>query len=277
RVLGPIIEQAFGHLWGTAAQKQRPELASKCTWLIAYATQCADGLPDSVSTDKVQQLVGQMKEVREELPARPIQTHVYGILPKILEWINTPILARIVLLWVRDVTTYDNFTYYSTYFTSSEVPVLFLLLEEIAYRQPLLKPLVFAAYKDSFESRVPDFPPEKQIKLQKMVINRIAVLAQLDYVLPVLNYFDAKKELIDESVIVYFLCRLLAQFDAPYPTEFYTPVLGLLQHAIDGVKVAKEKGVMCVRDFLARVDDDQARALGAMLVDDATGSPISID
>ncbi|KAJ1832417.1 hypothetical protein LPJ70_006568, partial [Coemansia sp. RSA 2708] len=138
-------------------------------------------------------------------------------------------------------------------------------------------PLVFAAYKDSFESRVPDFPPEKQIKLQKMVINRIAVLAQLDYVLPVLNYFDAKKELIDESVIVYFLCRLLAQFDAPYPTEFYTPVLGLLQHAIDGVKVAKEKDVMCVRDFLARVDDDQARALGAMLVDDATGSPISID
>ncbi|KAJ1857058.1 hypothetical protein GGH12_002422 [Coemansia sp. RSA 1822] len=270
RVLHPIIEQVFGHLWDTTVQKLRPELANKYIWLIAYAVLCSNEPIDEATKDKLQQLVVQLKEVCEGLSIHPIQTQIYQAVPKILDWISVPILARVVLLWIRDVATYDNFTYYDTYFTSSEVPVLLLLLEEIAYRHPLLKPLVFAAYKDGFESQVPGFSPEKQLRLQKIIINRIALLAQLDYALPVIDYFSAKKEQIDESVMVYFLHRLLAQFEAPYPAEFLAPVLELINYTIDGVKVAKEKEIVYIRGFLASIDNEQARLLCAALPDEAS-------
>ncbi|KAJ2851387.1 hypothetical protein IWW36_001154 [Coemansia brasiliensis] len=277
RVLAPMIDQAFGGLWGKASHDQRSDLLDKYIWLIAYATIGTDRPMSSTAKDELQQLVAQMKELRSELPIHPIQTQIYRAIPKVLHWINTPVLARIVLLWIRDVTTYDNFTYYNTYFTSTEVPALLLLLEEIAYRHPLLKPLVFAAYKDSFESRVPDFLPEKQIKLQKMVINRMAALAQLDYALPILNYFDAKRDDVDESVMVYFLHRLLVQFEAPYPDQFCKPVLELIKHTIDSVKAGKDKEVTCIRDFLASIDGDLARSLLSELPDSSASTPISIE
>ncbi|KAJ1866160.1 hypothetical protein LPJ78_002077 [Coemansia sp. RSA 989] len=276
-VLAPMIDQAFGGLWGKASQDQRSDLLNKYIWLIAYATVGTDRPMTSTAKDELHKLITEMKELRSELPVHPLQTQIYQVIPKVLHWINTPILARIILLWIRDVTTYDSFTYYNTYFTSTEVPTLLLLLEEIAYRHPLLKPLVFAAYRDSFESRVPDFLPEKQIKLQKMVINRMAVLAQLDYALPILNYFSAKRNDIDESVMVYFLHRLLVQFEAPYPDQFCKPVLELITHTIDSVKAGKDKEVICIRDFLASINDDLARSLLSNLPDPTTSTPISIE
>ncbi|KAJ2759827.1 hypothetical protein IWQ57_006456, partial [Coemansia nantahalensis] len=164
-----------------------------------------------------------------------------------------------------DVVTFDSYTYYSMYFHSSGVPVPLLLLEEIAFRHPLLKPLVLATYQGSFESRVPGFSLEKQLQLQKVVINRMAVLVQLDYAPPVLNYFCAMASQIDESVLVYFLHRTLAQFEAPYPDAFAAPMLQIAERVIDAIKASKEKEVATIREFLAGVDSDQARSLHAAL------------
>ncbi|KAJ1736180.1 hypothetical protein LPJ61_000139 [Coemansia biformis] len=270
RVLQPIVEQAFGCLWGTAAQNQRPELVGKYVWLLAYAATCPSGRPmDDGDKERLQRLVAQMKEMREGLPLRPIQTHLNQAIPRILEWIGDPLLARVVLLWIQDVITFDSYTYYSMYFHSSEVPVPLLLLEEIAFRHPLLKPLVFAAYQGSFESRVPGFSLEKQLQLQKVAINRMAVLVQLDYAFPVLNYFSAKARQIDESVLVYFLRRTLAQFEAPYPDEFAEPMMQMVEHVMGGIRAAKAKEVASIREFLAGVgggdDDGKAQSLLAAL------------
>ncbi|KAI8326504.1 hypothetical protein GQ54DRAFT_252893 [Martensiomyces pterosporus] len=261
RVMLPIIEQVFGHLWGSTSQNQRAELMDKYIWLIAYGTLCSDDQNGGVDESKMKQLIEQMREIREELPFRPTQTGFHKVVRRILDWISTPILARVVLLWVRDVLCYGNFTYYEMYFRSSEVPVPLLLLEEIAYRQPLQKPLVFAAYQDSFESKVPSFPAEKQIRLQKAVINRMAVLVQLSYSAPVLRYFIDNAQYMDESIIVYFIHRSLAQFEAPYPKEFYDPMLTLIEFAINGVKIAEEKDLANVRGFLDSIDEDLARKL----------------
>ncbi|KAJ2785777.1 hypothetical protein H4R18_000323 [Coemansia javaensis] len=273
RVLQPILEQAFGCLWSTAAQNQRPELVNKYVWLLAYAALSPSGPLDDDSKVKLQQLVAQMKEMREELPFHPIQTHLNRVIRKVLEWIQVPILARVVLLWIRDVLTFDSYTYYSMYFHSRDAPTPLLLLEEIAFRHPLLKPLVFAAYRESFESQVPGFPLEKQTRLQKVVINRIAVLVQLDYVLPVLDYFGARAEQTDESVMAYFIYRTLAQFDAPYPEAFAGPMLRLIESVIDGVKVSKPEELKPVRRFLASIDGDRASALYAALPQDAATTP----
>ncbi|KAJ2776027.1 hypothetical protein GGI18_004433 [Coemansia linderi] len=215
-----------------------------------------------------------MKDMREVLPVRPIQTTLNQVIRQVIEWIHVPVLARVVLLWLRDVISYDNFTFYDTYFHSSEVPIPLLLLEEIAFRQPLLKPLVFDAYKESFESKVPGFIAEKQIRLQKVVINRIAVLVQLDYVLPILHYFDSQAEYIDQSVLAYFIFRTLAQFEPPYPEDFYQPILQLIERAVGGIKTLKEKELVVVEAFLGSIDDDKARSLGRLLPSEPT-QPLS--
>ncbi|KAJ2348065.1 hypothetical protein GGF43_004634, partial [Coemansia sp. RSA 2618] len=85
------------------------------------------------------------------------------------------------------------------------------------------------------------------------------------------------KEQIDESIMVYFLHRVLAQFEAPYPEKFYAPVLELIKYTIDGVKVAKDKEIACIRSFLASIDSEQAQALCAALPAEESVSPISAD
>ncbi|KAJ2792432.1 hypothetical protein H4R20_006748, partial [Coemansia guatemalensis] len=273
-VLKPILEQAFGCLWSTELRNQRPELVGKLIWLMAYASLSTGGAMDDKEKEQLQDLISQMKKIRKELPFHPIQTYLYQAIPKVLGWISVPVLARVVLLWIQDVITYDSFTYYNMYFHSSEVPVPLLLLEEIAYRHPLLKPLVFAAYRGSFESRVPGFAPEKQLRLQKVVINRIAVLVQLDYAGPVLNYFESVKDSVDKTVMVYFLHRTLAQFEGPYPAQFYEPMLEITEHALDGVKVANEKEKDCICEFLGAVDSEKARSLlAALSTETATETP----
>ncbi|KAJ2000880.1 hypothetical protein H4R26_004408 [Coemansia thaxteri] len=277
RVLMPIVDQAFGHLWDAAPRSPRTDLMDKYIWLIAYAMLGIDGQPESVEQSKLRQLIAQMKEAREALPVRPIQTTFNQIIHKVIEWTRIPILARVVLLWVQDVISYNNFTYYDTYFHSSEVPVPLLLLEEIAFCQPLLKPLVFAVYKGSFESKVPGFIPEKQIRLQKAVINRIAALVQLGYALPILHYFISQADSMDQSVLAYFIFRNLAQFEAPYPESFYQPMLQLIERAIGGIETMKEKELMVVRGFLACIDDEDggAKRMLMLLPKEPTPPPLS--
>ncbi|KAJ2733194.1 hypothetical protein IW152_003266 [Coemansia sp. BCRC 34962] len=265
RILMPIVVQTFGHLWEATLKNEQTKLMDVYLWLLAYATLSVDDQPEAVDQAQLNQLVAKMKDMREMIPVRPIQTTFNQVIRKVIEWIHVPVLARVVLLWLRDVISYDNFTFYDTYFHSSEVPIPLLLLEEIAFRQPLLKPLVFDAYKESFESKVLGFIAEKQIRLQKVVINRIAVLVQLDYVLPILHYFDSQAEYMDQSVLAYFIFRTLAQFEPPYPEDFYQPMLQLIERAVGGIKTLKEKELVVVEAFLASIDGDRAKKLSQLL------------
>ncbi|KAJ2625804.1 hypothetical protein GGI25_000231 [Coemansia spiralis] len=275
RVFLPIMHQAFGHLWSSSnVMNTRTELMDKYLWLIAYATLYEDGEQKDVSKQELLKLlVSQMKEIREELPIHPNQTSFNRIIRRVIDWISVPVLARIVLLWVRDMLSDDGFAYYETYFHSSEVPIPLLLLEEIAYRHPLLKPLVFSVYKESFESRVKQFMPEKQIRLQRTVVNRIATLVQLDYALPVLQYLVQQAEMVDESVTVYFIYRVLVQFDPPYPKEFYKPILEVTERVMESVKVAKEKELEPIRQFLESIDNSLAKRLCNLLPVTGSSTP----
>lgn len=261
RVLMPIIEQTFSHLWGDIKQDTRTDLMDKYVWLVAYATVASDEDTGNVDKDELNRLITQLKEIRTELSVRPTQTTLTYTIHKILDWTRTAVLGYIVLRWVQDILSYDECSYYDTYFHSSEVPIPLLLLEEIAYRHPLLKPMVFAAYKETFECKVPGFSPEKQTKLQKVAINRIAVLVQLGYALPIIHYFDEQTESIDQSVSAYFIYRMLAQFEKPYPKEFYVPVLKLIEQTTGGIKTLKEKERDVVMGFLQSIDDELAKTL----------------
>ncbi|KAJ1668457.1 hypothetical protein IW140_000288 [Coemansia sp. RSA 1813] len=266
RVLLPMMDQAFSHIWSSTPINTRNDLMGKYLWLIAYATLFEDNeQSDSTKREALGQLVSQMKELREEIPIHPNQANFNKIIGKVINWIDVPVLARIVVLWIRDMLSYDGFSYYETYFHSSEVPTPLLLLEEIAYRHPLLKPLVFSVYKDSFESKVQGFLPDKQIRLQKVVINRIAALVQMDYASPVLQYFSQQVDAVDETVTVYFIYRTLVQFEPPYTEEFYMPMLQLTERVMDSVKIAREKELTPIREFLQNIDHALAKKQFSLL------------
>ncbi|KAJ2608961.1 hypothetical protein EV177_004700 [Coemansia sp. RSA 1804] len=266
RVFLPMMDQAFGHIWSSMPINTRTDMMDKYLWLIAYATLFDDNeQSDPSKRDALAQLVSQMKELREDIPIHPNQTHFNRIIRKVIEWIDVPVLARIVVFWIRDMLSYDEFSYYETYFHSSEVPIPLLLLEEISYRHPLLKPLVFSVYKESFESKVQGFLPEKQIRLQKVISNRLAALVQMNYALPVIKYISQQVDIVDETVTVYFIYKTVAQFEPPFTDEFCTPMLRLIERVADSVKIAREKELTPIREFLQNVDQSSARTLLASL------------
>ncbi|KAJ1947685.1 hypothetical protein GGF37_000269 [Kickxella alabastrina] len=275
RVLVPIINQTFGHLWSITAQNDRADLMDKHMWLIACATLCTDDNYKQIGEVQLNSLVAHMKTLRETLPVRPIQTTFCRNIRRILEWIDTPVLARVIVLWIKDILTYDNYAYFSTYFDGNEAPVPLVMLEEIAHRHPLLKPLVFDVYKDTFESKVPSFMLEKQIRLQKVAIRHMCVLAKLNFAVPVIRYFSQKAEVIDESTLVYFIQRMLLQFEPPYPEEFAAPMVLLIECVINAIKTAREADRAVIRNFLASVDTTLARNLQQM-IPEGSGSPTDI-
>ncbi|KAJ2552094.1 hypothetical protein EV175_003444 [Coemansia sp. RSA 1933] len=266
RVILPMLDQAFSHVWSSTSINERTDMMDKYLWLIAYAVLFNDSeQSDPTKRESLEKLVSQMKELREEIPIHPNQTNFNRIISKVIGWIEVPILARIVVLWIREMLSYDEFSYYETYFHSSEVPTPLLLLEEIAYRHPLLKPLVFSAYKESFESKVQGFLPDKQIRLQKVVVNRIAALVQMDYASPVMQYIARQADIVDETVTVYFIYRTLLQFEPPYTEVFYLQMLQLTERVMNSLKIAREKELAPIREFLQSIDHATAKVQLSLL------------
>ncbi|OMJ22261.1 Negative elongation factor D, partial [Smittium culicis] len=148
-------------------------LEDKYLWLVAYAALTVDSASPSSSIDRIEylsnskneinMLVSTLKQLKRKLIPITTMLDFNKMISWLLETIKTPIAALLVTEWIRSILSANNFNYYEAYFRSSEVPIPLLLLEEVAFLQPQLRPLVFSVYVESFQSRVESFLPEIRV------------------------------------------------------------------------------------------------------------------
>ncbi|KAJ1650388.1 hypothetical protein IWQ61_008798 [Dispira simplex] len=235
----------------TGSSSLRPEIREKYLWLLALAVSATgsnssashDLTPGndtsksettlSLTTDDTFEL---LQELYKLLPAKPTAADLARVTGVVLEkYIDVPVLAAALIIWIRHVLRDDGHHFYVTYFRVTEVPYPHLLLEEIAFRHPLLRPKVFHAFQEAFTTRIDTLGPELVTALQKSVLDRLLYLMQLGFSVPVLRYIKASQDKIDESLTVHFVCKVLEMITTPYAPAVITIFLEILEPVLKAV------------------------------------------
>ncbi|CAO3592987.1 unnamed protein product [Absidia cylindrospora] len=240
----------------------KPELKEKLIYLIAYATSKND--TKAMEKQEIKQVCDTLTELQTALNDKAKGENLTGAMKSIMKAINIPIGSMALLLWIEHTSIHTP--YFETYFRSSEVPVLHLLLDEIAYRHPLQRPFVFQVIKNCLRHPYQNFAPEILMTLQKAWIDRLLYLVQVHYTIPVLVFMKQTERDMDDSLTVHFVQKVLRMAQPPYTLAFVehmtqillpiTEMLGLIKNVQKAVMnfydEAKEDRNIVISDSLAK-------------------------
>ncbi|CAO3612675.1 unnamed protein product [Cunninghamella echinulata] len=204
----------------------RAELKDKLIYLIAYGTTRNDIKPLESQKPEIDRVCGVLKELQVSLNEKAKGENLKGAMKCILNSISLPIGSLAILIWIE--YTSINTPYFETYFRSSEVPLLHLLLDEIASQHPLQRPFVFEVIKKCLRHPYQNFAPETLMTLQTAWIDRLLYLVQMHYTLPVLKFMKNVEREFDHSLIIHFVQHVLKMARAPYSQEFIEHMANIL-------------------------------------------------
>ncbi|KAJ1674423.1 hypothetical protein EV182_003304 [Spiromyces aspiralis] len=205
-IMEPLLQETFEfygdpRIDGSSITESQ---ASNFIWLIAYASVYSDGLANGALEEELEVTQAVLRDIRTLLNSRMTTTSINKVMPKILEWMDLPIAALVLVAWVGALIKDDQYSFYQSYYRTTEIPLPLVILEEIAHRHPLLQQHVFSIYIDTFQARI-NMMPELLLALQKMTLDRLLNLLQMGYVIPVLRYIHHQQLKMDESQVVYFI------------------------------------------------------------------------
>ncbi|KAI8070911.1 TH1 protein [Gongronella butleri] len=203
----------------------KPEINDKLLYLLAYATTRNDTKPLQDQQDQITRVHVMLKTLCERLKDAKGEG-LTGAIKTILDAIKLPIGAMCVLHWIEYTSIHTP--YFETYFRSSEVPVLHLLLDEIAFQHPLQRSFVFGVIKTCLLRSYENFAPEILMRLQKAWIDRLVYLVQLHYSMPVLRFMKQVERDVDDSLTVHFVQNVLRMARGPYTLPFVEHMVALL-------------------------------------------------
>lgn len=147
-----------------------------------------------------------MRDLYHTLASKTELGSIIGTMKYIISAIRFPVGSMGVLLWIEYMALHTP--HLSTYYLTTETPVLLLILDEIASRHQLQQPIVFNVVKKCVQHKPETLAPEIQLSLQKTWVDRMLYLVQLNYTIPVLQYFNGEGRKLDDSLIVYFVKKV---------------------------------------------------------------------
>ncbi|KAI8867673.1 hypothetical protein GQ42DRAFT_157720 [Ramicandelaber brevisporus] len=154
------------------------------------------------SSDSFQSTLNALTQLYEFIGTRqPGVSELDGLCSTIVPLIDIPVVSAAAISWIGSMLRTGSFDYYETYFQQASVPRPLLLLEEIAYRHPLLCPRIFSVLVESMDATIEEFKPELRLALKKCVLMRMISLLHLGYVRPVLQFVAARSSSLDMSLV----------------------------------------------------------------------------
>ncbi|SAM06484.1 hypothetical protein [Absidia glauca] len=231
----------------------KQELKEKLIYLIAYATTRNERIALKDQKQEIDQVCRDLQELEVALISKAKGENLTGAMKTISKLVNLPVGSMALLLWVEYTAIHT--AYFETYFRSSEVSLLHLLLDEIASRHPLQRSLVFQVIKNGLRHPYENFAPEILMSLQKAWIDRLLYLVQVHYTLPVLVFMKGAEREMDDSLTVHFVQKVLRMAQAPYTLAFVEQMADILLPITDMLGLIKnvQKAVV---DFFDQAKQD---------------------
>ncbi|KAI7904504.1 TH1 protein-domain-containing protein [Cokeromyces recurvatus] len=216
----------------------RRDLVDDTTFIIAYATTMNDTKPRNEQQDDILKIQLVLKDLYTALANKTIVGSITGATKYIISAIRFPVGSMGVLLWIEYMAIHTS--YFETYFRTKEPPVLLLILDEIASRHQLQQPVVFSVIKRCVKHKTDNFAPELQLSLQRAWVDRMLYLVQLHYTIPVLKYFSGPGRELDDSLIIYFIKKVLKLAQPPYTSLFIHHMVLILESLVQNLNLIKD-------------------------------------
>ncbi|KAG0368208.1 TH1 protein [Gamsiella multidivaricata] len=205
----------------------------KYLWLVAYAASVHEDDDMVTDTSDVQPTYEALSALEDTLSKRTAGTDLTPILANLLVAIETPVASMALLYWIQFVITETS--YIETYFRTHEVPLPLLLIEEMSYKHPLQQTEVFATLVNFFEAPLV-LNPEIMMTYRKSILDRMIYLMQLNYVMPVLDYIQARARKMDQSLSMHFVKKVLEMVRGPYSKKFIEGMGQMIQEIVEVIK-----------------------------------------
>ncbi|KAI8355169.1 TH1 protein [Blakeslea trispora] len=215
----------------------RLDLVDDVTFLIAYATTMNNTKPHLEQQDDILKVQMVLKDLYTTLASKTEVGSITGTMKYIISAIRFPVGSMGVLMWIEYMAIHT--TYFETYFRSTETPVLLLILDEIASRHQLQQPIVFNVVKRCIKHKTDTFAPEIQLTLQRTWVDRMLYLIQLNYTVPVLEYFSSSGKDLDDSLVVHFVTKILKLAQPPFSLLFIEHMVAIVEPIVENLSLIK--------------------------------------
>ncbi|KAI9469071.1 MAG: TH1 protein [Benjaminiella poitrasii] len=232
----------------------RSDLVEDTTFIIAYATTMNESKPKNEQRNDILKVQLVLKDLYTSLTNKTEVGSITGAMKYIISAIRFPVGSMGVLMWIEYMATHTS--YFETYFRTKEAPILLLILDEIASRHQLQQPVVFSVIKRCVKHKTESFAPEIQLSLQRTWVDRMLYLVQLHYTIPVLKYFSGPGRGLDDSLIIYFVKKVLRLAQPPYTSSFVHQMVNILEPLIQNLKLIKDVQQLVI-NFLEQSLDKQ--------------------
>ncbi|CAG8490042.1 1560_t:CDS:10, partial [Dentiscutata heterogama] len=215
-----LLNNAFVPSEKTLNLKQ--DLKEKYLYLAAYAASAEERDDGTIDDSRVNTTFETLKKLQATLSRKGvIGLEFNSIVKDLLIYIDTPIASMATIFWIKYILR--ETAYYEKHFKTNEVPLPHYVLEEIAFRHQYQRFHVFNAYKAELESST-RFTPEVMTALRRQLMERMAYLVQIGFVMQVMTYVEKNLSRLDEKLVI-------TACGPPYSEEFYISMLKLIDFA----------------------------------------------
>ncbi|KAF0526886.1 TH1 protein [Gigaspora margarita] len=222
-----LLNNAFVPSEKTLNLKQ--DLKEKYLYLAAYAASAEERDDGTIDDSRVNTTFETLKKLQATLSRKGvIGLEFNAIVKDLLIYIDTPIASMATIFWIKYILR--ETAYYEKHFKTNEVPLPHYILEEIAFRHQYQRFHVFNAYKAELESST-RFTPEVMTALRRQLMERMAYLVQIGFVMQVMTYIEKNLSRLDEKLVTIFIKKVISACGPPYSEEFYISMLKLIEYA----------------------------------------------
>ncbi|CAG8762590.1 6153_t:CDS:10, partial [Cetraspora pellucida] len=223
-----LLNNAFVPSEKTLNLKQ--DIKDKYLYLAAYAASAEEREDGTIDNSRVNTTFETLKKLQTTLGKKGvIGLEFNAIVKDLLVYIDTPIASMATIFWIKYILRETS--YYEKHFKTNEVPLPHYILEEIAFRHQYQRFHVFNAYKAELESSNRFTPEVMQTALRKQLMERMAYLVQIGFVMQVMSYIEKNLSKLDEKLVTIFVKKVASACGPPYSEEFYISMLKLIEYA----------------------------------------------
>ncbi|KAI8850811.1 TH1 protein [Chytridium lagenaria] len=220
-----------------------PNMTDQKIWLLAYAS-CSSS--DEESSGKLEKAMESLQFIRSVISRFNASTDMSDVFIGLLDAAKIPIACQALLIWIRKAISDPSFYESNAMTLSTELPILFELMDEIAIQNPLQREYISSILVENLDRAFDTVSPLQAIEIKKRYVDRMVFLVKLGYVMPIFNRID-NDEKLDETLSGYFLNEILAVTSPPYDSTIISKMLSLLPKVKVGLNTA-------ISEFIAHVD-----------------------
>jgi negative elongation factor C/D len=205
-----------------------PQHKSKYFYVLAYAASVREiGVGENRVVDRslLSSTIEALEAVQPICQRNSFGSELQAAIPLLKSNLAHPVVSMGLLHWIR-----SNFTdpsYYTTSYNTLCTPLHLDLLREICARHPLQRPTVLDILVKSFEME-PELDALAALDLKRNLLDNIIFIMSCGYVLPVMDTIEHWTPKIDQSLIRYFVVKVLEMVEPPFSYAFVQSLLRIV-------------------------------------------------